>query len=168
MDGSANCQVSNIKRHKLLFTSSDSLIFLPFLPRAKILSQTPDKFIPRRLGCEESSAAKHNAIFCSRTPRSLQTAKCDPSFSEGSLIWITQFACQPLTNEPEDIEQEGLVRSDREKENLCLLLTALGFKDILQTGRSRIRSRRTVFNHGAKRMTLMKTPGLTLSKSGLF
>lgn len=45
---------------------------------------------------------------------SLESAKCALSFFEGSLIWITQFACQLLVCEPEDTERERLVRSDRE------------------------------------------------------
>lgn len=48
-------------------------------------------------------------------PGSLETAKCAPSFSVRSLIWITQFARQLFVYEPEDTEHGGLVQSDRKK-----------------------------------------------------
>lgn len=77
---------------------------------------------------------KHNIIFCFQTSRSsvaLKTAKRAPSFSEGSLVWIT-FPCQLFVCRPEDTEQGGLVQSDREKkkENLYFLQRASGSKAI--------------------------------------
>lgn len=56
---------------------------------------------------------------------SLETAKCAPSFCEGSLIWITQFACQLFVYRPEDTEQERLVQSDREKKKISIFSKGL-------------------------------------------
>lgn len=77
-------------------------------PCTQICRQTPDIFIPRSLWSEDSHEAQHHFF------RSLETAKCAPSFSEGGHSSAScSLPVKLFVYEPEDTGQGGLVGSDR-------------------------------------------------------